>query len=244
MTHCQNCRWSSDCLPVDKFPHCHECLQSCQLTQQKGLRLTEHRDNYLSILADVMDESVLLTQACLKVLFLIPLQLCAQYKNPLLILALLKVFKGEKQTKSAFSSASVKLKTCTRCKSQVRGKTFTFQEQEILVNSKGKQSYCKVISVWLQLIFGHCTLSLFYCCPFGPPDSTFNIPLLIKKSLWLRRLNCHCWARARSLLYRCFHFSSYESDTSWPNPGQFISEKSVLIIYPKQFHCQYAFFPL
>lgn len=32
---------------------------------------------------------------------------------------------------------------------------------------------------------------LFYCCPFGLPDSTFNIPLLIKKSLRLRRLNCH-----------------------------------------------------
>jgi len=54
-------RWSSDHLPGDKHPHCHKYLQSCQLTQQKGLRLTEHQDNYLSFLADVMDESVLLT---------------------------------------------------------------------------------------------------------------------------------------------------------------------------------------
>lgn len=32
---------------------------------------------------------------------------------------------------------------------------------------------------------------LFYRCPFGLPDSTFNILLLIKKSLRLWRLNCH-----------------------------------------------------
>lgn len=60
-THRQMCWWSSVHLPVDKCPHCHKYLQSCQLTQQKCLRLTEHRDKYLSILADVMDESVLLT---------------------------------------------------------------------------------------------------------------------------------------------------------------------------------------
>ncbi|XP_067161976.1 uncharacterized protein [Apteryx mantelli] len=60
-TQCQICRWSSVHLLVDKCSFCHKYLQSCQLTQQKGLRLTEHQDNYLSILADVMDESVLLT---------------------------------------------------------------------------------------------------------------------------------------------------------------------------------------
>lgn len=60
-THRQMCRWSPVHLLVDKCPHCHKYLQSCQLTQQKGLGLTEHRDNYLSILADVMDEAVLLT---------------------------------------------------------------------------------------------------------------------------------------------------------------------------------------
>lgn len=60
-SHCQTHRWSSVRLLVDKRPCCHKDLQSCQLTQQKGLGLTEHRDNYLSFLADVMDECVLLT---------------------------------------------------------------------------------------------------------------------------------------------------------------------------------------
>lgn len=60
-TASQTCWWSSAHLLVDKCPHCHKYLQSCQLTQQKGLGLTERPDNYLSTLADVMDESVLLT---------------------------------------------------------------------------------------------------------------------------------------------------------------------------------------
>lgn len=60
-SHSQTRRWSSVHLLADKRPHCHKDLQSCQLTQQKGLGLTEHRDNYLSFLADVMDECVLLT---------------------------------------------------------------------------------------------------------------------------------------------------------------------------------------
>lgn len=90
-TQCQTRRWSSVHLPGDKHPRCHKYLQSCQLTQQKGLRLTEHQDNYLSILADVMDESVLLTQACLKVFFLSPCQRFVQCKNSPLASTLTKV---------------------------------------------------------------------------------------------------------------------------------------------------------